>query len=195
MPATEIASNARRRSILEAATGVFMRYGYRKTSMEQVAQTAQISRQGLYMYFVAKEALFRATVLHLLNTSLEDISTIIADDSLSLQAKIVSVFNEWQGKHIDGTGANRWELLEAAHLYVGDNLIESAEKALTQLLEALFHEAISSGGITIEESSICSLVDVLRLISQGATYRCKSNEEFIVCLRTAVNLLVPSTSA
>jgi AcrR family transcriptional regulator len=50
--------------LLDAALGVFSRFGYRKTSMDEVARMADFSRQGLYFYYAAKEDLFRATVLH-----------------------------------------------------------------------------------------------------------------------------------
>ncbi len=42
---------ARRESILQAAVGVFLRYGYKKTSMDDLARAAGLSRQGLYLHF------------------------------------------------------------------------------------------------------------------------------------------------
>src|SRR5258708_36742368 len=51
---------ARRLAILEAATPVFLRYGYKKTSMDDLARAAGLSRQGLYLHFENKEALFKA---------------------------------------------------------------------------------------------------------------------------------------
>ena len=51
-----------RERIIEAASAVFVRYGYRLTSMEAVAQEAGLTRQALYHHFPTKEALFRATV-------------------------------------------------------------------------------------------------------------------------------------
>src|SRR5262245_48803929 len=46
--------------ILEAALVVFARYGYRQSSMEAVAEQAELSRQALYRHFPTKEALFAA---------------------------------------------------------------------------------------------------------------------------------------
>lgn len=40
----------------------FARYGYRRASMDQVADTADLTRQALYHHFESKEALFRAVV-------------------------------------------------------------------------------------------------------------------------------------
>lgn len=49
----------RREEILAAALGCFTRYGYRRTSMDEVAREAHISRAALYLHFDNKEALFR----------------------------------------------------------------------------------------------------------------------------------------
>ena len=54
---TEI-SAARHESLLQAAFGVFLRYGYKKTSMDDLARAAGLSRQGLYLHFANKDALF-----------------------------------------------------------------------------------------------------------------------------------------
>ncbi len=41
---------------------IFARYGYRRASMDQVAEAAGLTRQALYHHFESKEALFRAVV-------------------------------------------------------------------------------------------------------------------------------------
>jgi AcrR family transcriptional regulator len=49
----------RREAILQAALRRFTRYGYRRTSMDEIAREADISRAALYLHFDNKEALFR----------------------------------------------------------------------------------------------------------------------------------------
>ncbi len=51
---------ARRREILEAAKTCFLKYGYGKTSLDDIAQQAQLSRPLLYRKFANKEAIFAA---------------------------------------------------------------------------------------------------------------------------------------
>ena len=46
--------------ILDAALPVFVRHGFRKTSMADIARAANISRASLYLSFSGKEELFRA---------------------------------------------------------------------------------------------------------------------------------------
>jgi AcrR family transcriptional regulator len=48
--------------ILEAAMRVFRRHGFRRSSIEQAAEEAHLTRQALYHHFSSKEALFRAVI-------------------------------------------------------------------------------------------------------------------------------------
>jgi AcrR family transcriptional regulator len=48
--------------ILDAAMEVFAQSGYRRASMDQVAEAAQLTRQALYHYFKSKADLFHASV-------------------------------------------------------------------------------------------------------------------------------------
>jgi len=51
-----------RARILDAAMLVFRRHGFRRSSIEQAAETAGLTRQALYHHFKSKEALFRAVI-------------------------------------------------------------------------------------------------------------------------------------
>ena len=48
--------------LLEAAREVVMRFGYRKTTLEDIADAAGVSRATLYYYFPNKEEVFRALI-------------------------------------------------------------------------------------------------------------------------------------
>ncbi|MDR8411294.1 TetR/AcrR family transcriptional regulator [Nonomuraea sp. 3-1Str] len=54
------AAIAKREQIVAAALGVFGRYGYRRTSMDLIAQAARMSRPAVYQHFKGKEEVFRA---------------------------------------------------------------------------------------------------------------------------------------
>ena len=57
-----MASLTPRDRILDAAMLVFRRHGFRRSSIEQAAEAARLTRQALYHHFDSKEALFRAVV-------------------------------------------------------------------------------------------------------------------------------------
>src|SRR4051812_24153278 len=56
--------------ILDAAMGVFRRHGFRRSSIEQAAEAAGLTRQALYHHFKSKEALFRAVIERLYEAAL-----------------------------------------------------------------------------------------------------------------------------
>ncbi len=58
----ETRSARKRAAILEAATTLFLRTGYRGTSMDEIAALAAVSKQTVYKHFADKERLFSAIV-------------------------------------------------------------------------------------------------------------------------------------
>ncbi len=86
--------------ILSAAREVFARYGYARTTMGDVAQTAGISRPALYLVFPGKEELFSA-VLHQMNAeALRDIKAGLADCG-SLEEKLNLALERWIARPYD----------------------------------------------------------------------------------------------
>ena len=61
-PVPERRSDRKRRAILEAASGLFLRNGYLGTSMDEIAADAAVSKQTVYKHFADKESLFREIV-------------------------------------------------------------------------------------------------------------------------------------
>jgi len=56
----------RKSQIIQASIEVFGTYGYKKTSMQDIANTLDISRPALYQYYKNKESVFLALVKHTL---------------------------------------------------------------------------------------------------------------------------------
>src|SRR5262249_11865533 len=56
--------------ILDAAMRVFRRHGFRRSSIEQAAEEAGLTRQALYHHFSSKEALFRGAIERLYEQAL-----------------------------------------------------------------------------------------------------------------------------
>lgn len=58
--------------ILQAAMTVFRRHGFRRSSIEETAEAAGLTRQALYHHFKSKEALFRAVIERVHDGALAD---------------------------------------------------------------------------------------------------------------------------
>ncbi|MGX9416705.1 TetR/AcrR family transcriptional regulator [Vibrio sp. RC27] len=63
---TNMLADDRKFQIIEAAIDVFGTYGYKKTSMKDIADALDISRPALYQYYKNKESIFLALVDHML---------------------------------------------------------------------------------------------------------------------------------
>src|SRR3979409_1734621 len=81
--------SAQREAILVAATAAFLRYGFKKTSMDDVARAAGVSRQGLYLYFDTKDLLFREALQHLMSDLISAARAAAEDRNLSLRDRLL----------------------------------------------------------------------------------------------------------
>jgi AcrR family transcriptional regulator len=103
---------------------VFLEFGFRKTSMDEVARAASVSRQGLYLHFAKKEELFRAVVQHALQGAFQAAEERLADSSLPIRDRLTGAFDEWVGRHVGRRGSATLgggvsDLGEATHTLVG----------------------------------------------------------------------------
>src|ERR1700751_6298997 len=55
-------TSTRRDQVVQAAIGVFLRYGYARTTMADIAQAAGLSRPTLYLEFPDQDEIFHAVV-------------------------------------------------------------------------------------------------------------------------------------
>ena len=87
---TRTKSDAKRKAILDAALELFSGYGYRRTSVEDVARSANIAKGTVYLYFANKEALFAEVCRHVANTFMVEASAA-AQSNLALEDKILAI--------------------------------------------------------------------------------------------------------
>jgi AcrR family transcriptional regulator len=71
---------AKREAIYEAAATVFAQYGFRRTTMNDIAQAAGISRPALYLMFDNKENLFQGLAAFRLDQAIEQALGVLAGD-------------------------------------------------------------------------------------------------------------------
>jgi TetR/AcrR family transcriptional repressor of mexJK operon len=74
-------SARKRRAIVAAATTVFLRNGYRGTSMDEIATLAGVSKQTVYKHFADKERLFAEIV----SGTVDEVSEPVYSEVLGLE--------------------------------------------------------------------------------------------------------------
>jgi len=90
----------RRDVVLIAALETFLRYGYRKTSMEDIASAAHISRPGLYFLFASKRELFAAAITRALEQDLHTAAHALDDEAHLLHERLLEAFDTWTGRYL-----------------------------------------------------------------------------------------------
>ncbi len=141
-PVTVPASTDRRDAILEAAIGVFARYGFKKTSVEDVARAAGISKQGLYLHFASKEDVFVACLKKYLAENHATMERLLFRDDAPLFARLVDAFDSWVGRYIESFTDENYDVIEASKRLSGELMDEykalfraSVAKALAASME------------------------------------------------------------
>ena len=98
-------SARKRRAIMEAATALFLRDGYRNTSMDQVAADAAVSKQTVYKHFADKQQLFREIVLGVTGNSeaiITDLTSVLRNSEIDSLADLRTVLTDLARRYIDG---------------------------------------------------------------------------------------------
>ena len=158
----------RRGVILAAAQECFLRYGYARTRMEDVARAAGVSRPNLYNYYPSKEAIFRAVIDAICVASLEKVRVASRTEG-SVWARVEAIFDAWSGDHLRlvAHAPEAEALLETSRVGAPD-LIVAAEAEIEATLTRLLRAAIRRGEIaSVEGLGVRALVDVLLSSSTG----------------------------
>jgi AcrR family transcriptional regulator len=159
----------RRRRLMEAALTVFMRFGFRKTSMDEVARAANVSRQGLYLHFSTKEELFRASVRYILDAALASATAALDDTALPLEKRLAGAFDAWLGLFVGTLGPNASELAAATSELVGPMVTEREGLFVEAVARALrasgLMAAYKPAGLTARQ-----LADTLYFTARGLKY-------------------------
>jgi AcrR family transcriptional regulator len=66
--------------ILKAAQSCFLNYGFKKTTLLDIAQQANMSRPSLYLHFDNKETIFCALVEQIHQQTLSEVRTVLTSD-------------------------------------------------------------------------------------------------------------------
>lgn len=175
-------------TLLDAAVGVFARFGFRKASMDDVARAAGVSRQGLYLSFASKEELFRRALTHSLRTQLAAATAASSRAADSLETRLIGACVEWSGRFVGSLGADASDLMCASTSLAGATLTEyesQFEAALARAIDASpMAQACAAAGLETAD-----LARALHATARGLKQSCKTQDEFIKGITAAVRMI------
>ena len=191
--------STRHERILAVALEVFGRYGFRKASMDEIARSADISRQGLYLRFASKDALFRAAVRQELDTALGDVSRCLDEEGVGLEQRVVGALDAWLGRYVGAMlGSDIGSLFRNPAMHLAD-MVDPAIAAVDAQIAVAIAAAMSENdrrrlGVTAEE-----ITAALHTVAQGARYlseaRRESRDEFLARLTAATRVIFAGLGA
>ena len=111
--------------VVAAAFQVFLRYGFQRTTMGDIASAAKMSRPALYLVFPSKEEVFKAVISSSSDRVLSEIRQDIGKHSTALK-KLVYAFEIWTVSPYELIQANpdAKDLLESGYAFANDVLAQ-----------------------------------------------------------------------
>ena len=186
--------DSRHEALLDAAVAVFARYGFRKTSMDEVARAAGVSRQGLYLLFADKEELFRKALTHKLARQLGSAVLALSRMGDPLEVRLIAACDVWAGQFIGTVGADAADLMCASTSLAGDTLAH---------YEALFEDALARAIEASPLRSFCTAAGVtptdaakaLHATARGLKQGAHSRQEFARGMAAAARMFCAPLNA
>ena len=175
-------------ALLDAAVGVFARFGYRKTSMDDVARAAGVSRQGLYLSFANKEELFRRALAHSLHSQLAAAIAALSRAEDSLETRLIGACVDWSGRFIGSLGVDAADLMCASTSLAGATLAEYEWQFQEALANAICASAIADA-CAAADLEVADLARALHATARGLKQSCKTREEFLKGMTAAVRMI------
>lgn len=181
-----------RQAILDAAAVIFARYGIRRARMDDIANTASLSRATVYNYFDNKEALFGAlieqqlsNVLVEMKAALEGPGDLWARVESAIHVQAVAPFKRLEGVHAD-------EIMDATRRIAGGFTARSTRE-VRRLYAATLQSAADRGEIVINGTTAKELAELIHLSLRGFRSDGFDSRRFSARVRTLVTVLDRAT--
>lgn len=181
--------DARRARVLESALRTFARRGYRRTSVDEVADEARISRPGLYLWFGSKQRLLQAAVEHALATDVGEAERVLGEEHEPLRDRLLVAFDLWAGKYTGALATDLEGLLAQDATLLGD--VPSTYRAR---FRAAVERAVAPVALADRPSSgrpdAAAVADVLLALAAGTKQQAADRADFATRFRLGLDLLL-----
>jgi len=173
--------------VLDAAVGVFARYGYRKASMDEVARAAGVSRQGLYLQYANKEELFRTALKHSLSSQLNAAVAALSRRQDSLEQRLIAACDAWSGRFVGSLGADAADLMCASTSLAGSTLTHYEAEFERAVARAIADSPLD-GFCTTAGMCPADLARTLHATARGLKQCSVTREEFVKGMTVAARM-------
>ncbi len=153
--------------IVHAATKLFSRFGFHKTSMDEIAKIARKAKGSLYYHFASKEDLFKEVVSIEILKLKSELSVIVENDSISATDKLKKYLTKRM--EVLNDAANYHETLKAdffEHFDFIDDLRNELDNWEKESLKTIIAQGVKQGEFT-EVKDFEVLLDMFIMVLKG----------------------------
>ena len=154
-------------SILGVANKLFSRFGFQKTSMDEIAKNARKAKGSLYYHFESKEVLFKEVVSREMSVLKNQLSIIINNSELNAPNKIKNYLIKRM--ELFNNAANYHETLKAdfyEHYIFIDDLRSELDKWEIVNLRNILEQGINEGAFH-KSGNINVLLEMIIMVLKG----------------------------
>ncbi len=162
-----MASEDTRDKILSVANKLFSRFGFHKTSMDEIAKIARKAKGSLYYHFASKEDLFTEIVNKEIVSLKNQLSTIVENTDLSASGKMKKYFIKRM--EVLNEAANYHETLKAdffEHFDFIDDIRTELDNWEKENLRKIIQQGVDANEFTaIQDMNV--LLDMFIMVLKG----------------------------
>jgi len=155
--------NSKAELIVDVAQRLFAKYGFKKTTIDEIAHSAHIAKGSIYYYFSSKEDIFR-TVLdkenRLWSQKVREVINRASTPQEKLRAYLVTRM-KYLSKLTNFYSALREEYLE--HYAFIENIRKRYFREEIEIVKAILEEGVKKGIFKVEELELMAFVIVAAL--------------------------------
>ncbi len=151
--------------VLTAARDVFMRYGFKRVTMSDLADAAQMSRPALYLIFSSKEEVFRSLMTQIFNELLREVREGLSKHD-DVADKLTFAFEVWCVRPFEMIQASpdAKDILESGYEFAAEITLQAFSDFETILSDVLRPIVSSQAEKTLSSEQ---LAHILTTASQG----------------------------
>lgn len=138
-------------TILNVANRLFSRFGFHKTSMDEIAKIARKAKGSLYYHFASKEDLYREVIIKEMNNLKNQLTIIFNNPDLSAYEKLKNY--SIKRMEILNNAVNYHETLKAdffEHFHFVDDLRKELDTWEKENIIKIINQGINSGEFILD---------------------------------------------
>jgi len=138
-------------TIISVANKLFSRFGFHKTSMDEIAKIARKAKGSLYYHFASKEDLFREVIIKEMNNLKNQLTIIFNNSEISAYEKLKNY--SIKRMEVLNNAVNYHETLKAdffEHFHFVDDLRTELDTWEKENIMKIINQGIHSGEFTLD---------------------------------------------